>query len=107
MTDDKYGGWKNRETWNVNLWLANDEPLYRGVRQMAEEAQADSNREEAPFVLADRIQEFVESLVIGHDLPDSSLERVEYMEGGIRTDLLLGALSRVDWQEIAEAWLED
>ena len=26
-----YEGWKNYETWNVSLWLNNDEPLYRGA----------------------------------------------------------------------------
>ena len=26
-----YNGWKNYETWNVNLWLCNDEGLYRLV----------------------------------------------------------------------------
>lgn len=28
-----YNGWKNWETWNVSLWAANDEPIYRVARQ--------------------------------------------------------------------------
>ena len=28
MNKEKYNGWTNWETWNVTLWLGNDEDLY-------------------------------------------------------------------------------
>ena len=33
FTDTDYNGWTNYETWNVGLWLGNDEGLYEVARR--------------------------------------------------------------------------
>jgi len=32
----EYNGWKNYYTWNLNLWLTNDEVTYTHYRELAE-----------------------------------------------------------------------
>jgi hypothetical protein len=36
MTDTDYNGWSNYETWNVALWIQNDESLYDACRGMTD-----------------------------------------------------------------------
>jgi hypothetical protein len=33
LTDQTYNGWTNYETWNVVLWIENDEDLYNLVNE--------------------------------------------------------------------------
>lgn len=33
LTDQTYNGWTNYETWNVALWIGNDEGLYELARE--------------------------------------------------------------------------
>ena len=38
MAEERYNGWANRATWNVALWLGNDEPSYRAAVAFARKA---------------------------------------------------------------------
>jgi len=93
-------GWKNYETWCVNLWLDNEEPLYREVTERAAGfARSRSTKERARAALAEWLKDFV-------------TEQAPELRG-LWSDLLTAALSEVDWDEIAadkvsdEVWNEE
>ena len=88
-----HNGWKNYPTWNVNLWLSNDEGLYHQTVAMVSET-----RDHAKLVrveTADMLKSFVRD------------ELAPELGASFAADLLGFALDQVDWFEIADAWLED
>jgi len=102
MSESKtYNGWTNYETWNVALWIGNEEGSERYWREAAQEcyAAAEADRtftrdERAALTLADRLKgEFEEANPI--------------TEASVWADLMGAALSEVNWHEIAENYIEE
>jgi len=96
-----YNGWANYETWNVKLWLDNDQGTYTEVTDHAAEVYAEAvednaNALEYPYTsnFATWLKEYVEEMQ--PELPASTF-----------SDLLNAALGEVDWHEIALSYLGD
>ena len=47
---DKYNGWANYHTWNVSLWIANDEMLYNEARLYAQAFMNQGSATYAAFI---------------------------------------------------------
>lgn len=101
-SDTTYNGWKNYPTWNVHLWLTNDEGLYSYCLEIVRESRKSESKYDVPqrVYLADSLKDLVrETEEDGGLLPD--------LGASLASDLLGYALDCVDWFEIADAFLED
>ena len=102
MADETYNGWNNYPTWCVNLWLSNDEGLYLGALERTRAVLSEEHptseywsvEESHRYNVADALKSWVE-LDLAPDLGAS-----------FPADLLGWALRNVDWDEIADAWIE-
>jgi hypothetical protein len=81
-----YNGWKNYETWNVALWIDNEEPMYRAKQRHLKDV--------GKFTAAS-VEKFVKRLMPG-GTPDFKGEL-----GGKK------AYAKVDWKEVADNFNEE
>ena len=88
MQMNDYNGWTNYETWNVNLWIQNDEGFYNA---MVEELRDILDRHESDWenVSLAEVRGLIRD-VIGSKTPD-----------GVRTND-----PEINWVEISDALLE-
>ena len=109
MTDTRYNGWANYETWAVKLWMDNDEGLYHYWAEQAQDCW-DEAEDKHPNQFMDRASNA--RLLLSDRLKaehDSECEHPVFKaaDGTVYSDLLNAALSEVDWHEIAESLLEE
>jgi len=87
--DNEYNGWTNYETWNVALYLDNDEGIYNfmleGLRHLLAERNGDWTG-----ISTQELRELVQSAFRGDSTPD-----------GVRL-----SNSEIDWSEISDKLLE-
>lgn len=86
-----YQGWSNYETWAVALWFYNDE----GLRDMWSERAGELDKQDDVYTLADEMKNFVEE---NNPLGD---------EASFYADLMNAAISEVNFDEIANGYLEE
>lgn len=93
---DEYNGWVNRETWAAHLHLSNDESLYSQCVDLVDGKSPWS----AGYALEKFCTENVEMVLF------------PYEQDGTPTDLWrlfisdVGSMWRVDWQAVADSFLE-
>ena len=104
MTDETYNGWTNYPTWAVNLWLSNDEPLYREALERTRETIEDAHNYPTQYWTDDENRRFKTADMLKTWVTD---ELAPDLGASFASDLLGYALGEVDWNEIADAWIEN
>lgn len=107
MSETKtYNGWTNYETWAVNLWLQNDQGTANywrdEARRHCEEAPKCEQVEDGVWTV-----EQAAKFNLAGQLKDEIEDGSPITKASLFSDLMNAALGEVNWNEVAEALLEE
>jgi hypothetical protein len=101
-----YNGWPNYPTWNVALWMDNDQGSYGYARELTRSAIAEhsdylgDDYETGTLDRDGAVADLAETLKGWHEEMTPELE-------GFTADVFGWALGYVDWRHIAEHRIDD
>ena len=93
MNDEECNGWSNSETWAVDLWLSNDEGMYKDISRIVRRSYNVEKAERGIREYVEELKEMVNDGQAGEELISMFND--------------IGNMQRVDWEEIVEAWWEE
>ena len=104
MAEQTYNGWRNVETWRVQLHLANDQFESDFIRSAARHYLLPGRRPAVvpPSHQPETFEEFLPLYVQSKLLPEVPAEDTWEQ---FKSDVVQAALERVEWHAIAEHWL--
>ena len=91
---ETYNGWTNYETWCLNIWIDNDQYLAERKAELIREVTLHYDDKQA-YELSLLLENMVEEL------------KEDALEVGLLSDLLGGAIGKINFFELAEHYIED
>lgn len=109
MQKTGYNGWTNYETWNVSLWIDNEQGSYEMFQEVTRNAinavcAQDKDGEDLPLTDDQRHDAI---LVVAASIESWVDENTPEISSGFIADILGAALSEINYYEIAENWVKD
>jgi hypothetical protein len=121
MSEEKYNGWTNYETWLFVLWMDNEESTCKMMREWAREAldeyaanieehkehDFNPNADSSGYCVQCRVVVRRPTAALADRIKQYASDEEPELGASLWSDLLSAALSSVDWYEVAEHYFPE